>query len=150
MLASLKKLNKNLSKFKEFVTSHEFLTIFCIILHLKRSIIFRTSKFRIWYSKKDFPMALTRADIAERLIAKSNLPKNLAQDFVDAFFEDIASTLEKGEVVKLTGFGNFELKQKKARPGRNPKTGKEVIISERRVTTFRAGQKLRNRIDNEN
>ena len=74
-------------------------------------------------------MALTRADIAERLIAKSNLPKNLAQDFVDAFFEDIASTLEKGEVVKLTGFGNFELKQKKARPGRNPKTGKEVIIS---------------------
>ena len=95
-------------------------------------------------------MALTRADIAERLIAKSNLPKNLAQDFVDAFFEDIASTLEKGEVVKLTGFGNFEIKQKKARPGRNPKTGKEVIISERRVTTFRAGQKLRNRIDNEN
>ena len=95
-------------------------------------------------------MALTRADIAERLIAKSNLPKNLAQDFVDAFFEDIASTLEKGEVVKLTGFGNFELKQKKARPGRNPKTGNEVIISERRVTTFRAGQKLRNRIDNEN
>ena len=95
-------------------------------------------------------MALTRADIAERLIAKSNLPKNLAQDFVDAFFEDIASTLEKGEVVKLTGFGNFELKQKKARPGRNPKTGKEVIISERGVTTFRAGQKLRNRIDNEN
>ena len=65
-------------------------------------------------------MALTRADIAERLIAKSNLPKNLAQDFVDAFFEDIASTLEKGEVVKLTGFGNFELKQKKARPGLNP------------------------------
>lgn len=95
-------------------------------------------------------MALTRADIAERLIAKSNLPKNLAQDFVDALFEDIASTLEKGEVVKLTGFGNFELKQKKARPGRNTKTGKEVIISERRVTTFRAGQKLRNRIDNEN
>ena len=50
-------------------------------------------------------------------------------------------------MVKLTGFGNFELKLKNARPGRNPKTGKEVTISERRVTTFRAGQKLKNRID---
>lgn len=50
-------------------------------------------------------------------------------------------------MVKLTGFGNFELKLKSARPGRNPKTGQEVTISERRVTTFRAGQKLRNRID---
>ena len=50
-------------------------------------------------------------------------------------------------MVKLTGFGNFELKTKSARPGRNPKTGKEVTISERRVTTFRSGQKLKNRID---
>lgn len=93
-------------------------------------------------------MALTRAEIAERLIIKLGLPKNTAQDFVDTFFEEISSTLEKGEIVKLTGFGNFELKLKTARPGRNPKTGKEVTISERRVTTFRAGQKLRNRIDN--
>ena len=83
-------------------------------------------------------MALTRADIAERLIAKSNLPKNLAQDFVDAFFEDIASTLEKGEVVKLTGFGNFELKQKKARPGRNPKTGEVLNIAEKVVVKVKA------------
>lgn len=95
-------------------------------------------------------MALTRADIAERLIAKVGFPKNIAQDFVDSFFEEISSNLEKGEIVKLTGFGNFELKQKAARPGRNPKTGKEVTITERRVTTFRAGQKLRNRIDNQN
>lgn len=93
-------------------------------------------------------MALTRAEIAERLIIKLGLPQNTAQDFVDTFFEEISSTLEKGEIVKLTGFGNFELKLKTARPGRNPKTGKEVTISERRVTTFRAGQKLRNRIDN--
>ena len=92
-------------------------------------------------------MALTRAEIAERLIIKVGLPKATAQEFVDKFFEEIARKLEKGEMVKLTGFGNFELKLKSARPGRNPKTGQEVTISERRVTTFRAGQKLRNRID---
>ncbi len=92
-------------------------------------------------------MALTRADIADRLILKLGLQKATAQEFVDSFFEQIASTLESGEMVKLTGFGNFELKVKAARPGRNPKTGKEVIITSRRVTTFRAGQKLRNRID---
>ena len=90
-------------------------------------------------------MALTRAEIAERLIIKVGLPT--AQEFVDKFFEEIARKLERGEMVKLTGFGNFELKLKSARPGRNPKTGQEVTISERRVTTFRAGQKLRNRID---
>ena len=91
-------------------------------------------------------MALTRAEIAERLIIKVGLPKATAQEFVDKFFEEIARKLEKGEMVKLTGFGNFELKLKSARPGRNPNTGQEVTISERRVTTFRAGQKLRNRI----
>ena len=92
-------------------------------------------------------MALTRAEIAERLIIKVGLPKATAQEFVDKFFEEIARKLERGEMVKLTGFGNFELKLKSARPGKNPKTGQEVTISERRVTTFRAGQKLRNRID---
>ncbi len=92
-------------------------------------------------------MALTRAEIAERLIGKLNLPKVVAQSFVDNFFETIAATLEQGEVVKLTGFGNFELKLKNARPGRNPKTGQEVMITPRRVTTFKAGQKLRSRID---
>lgn len=95
-------------------------------------------------------MALTRAEIAERLIIKLNMQKATAQEFVDTFFETIAKTLEKGETVKLTGFGNFELKEKEARPGRNPKTGKEVMITPRRVTTFKAGQKLRNRIDNKN
>ncbi len=95
-------------------------------------------------------MALTRAEIADRLIIKLGMPKTTAQEFVDAFFEEIATTLESGDIVKLTGFGNFELKVKSARPGRNPKTGKEVTISSRRVTTFRAGQKLRNRIDNPN
>ena len=85
-------------------------------------------------------MALTRADIAEHLMFKLAIAKPLAQSLVDSFFEEIASNLEAGQMVKLTGFGNFELKQKNARPGRNPKTGKEVTISSRRVTTFRAGQ----------
>ncbi|MCR5536799.1 MAG: integration host factor subunit alpha [Succinivibrio sp.] len=91
-------------------------------------------------------MTLTRAEIAERLIIKQSLSKFLAQELVDNFFETIAATLERGEIVKLTGFGNFELKLKNARPGRNPKTGEEVTITPRRVTTFKSGQKLRNRI----
>ncbi len=91
-------------------------------------------------------MALTRADIADRLVLKCDFPKGEAQLFVDDFFETIAATLESGEMVKLTGFGNFDLKDKNSRPGRNPKTGKEVTITPRRVTTFRAGQKLKDRI----
>ncbi len=91
-------------------------------------------------------MALTRADIVERLVYKFELPKQVAQGLVDDFFEVIASSLTAGQAVKLTGFGNFDLKLKKARPGRNPMTGQEVIISPRRVTTFKAGQKLRDRI----
>ena len=92
-------------------------------------------------------MALTRAELTERLIIRMNLSKAGAQALVDGFFETIASTLEKGEVVKLTGFGNFDLKLKNSRPGRNPKTGQEVLITRRRVTTFKAGQKLRTRIE---
>ena len=92
-------------------------------------------------------MALTRAEIADRLMTRLNMQKNTAQSFVDVFFKTIANTLESGDIVKLTGFGNFELKLKNSRPGRNPKTGQEVMITPRRVTTFKAGQKLRNRID---
>lgn len=92
-------------------------------------------------------MALTRAEITERLIYKLKIPKPVAQSLVDDFFETIAATLERGEEVRLTGFGNFDLKTKPARPGRNPKTGEDVLITPRRVTTFHAGQKLRIRID---
>lgn len=93
-------------------------------------------------------MALTRAEIAERLIAKNGFPKTRALLFVEDFFETVATSLELGDTVKLTGFGNFELKMKNARPGRNPKTGEEVIITPRRVTTFKAGQKLKDRLLN--
>lgn len=91
-------------------------------------------------------MALTRADLVDRLIYKYNLSKSQAAAFVDDFFGVIAASLTAGQPVKLTGFGNFELKVKKARPGRNPMTGQEVTITPRRVTTFKAGQKLRDRI----
>lgn len=92
-------------------------------------------------------MALTKADLAEALFEQLGLNKREAKDFVDQFFEGIRNTLEEGEVVKLSGFGNFELRDKNRRPGRNPKTGEEIPISARRVVTFRPGQKLRNRVE---
>ena len=91
-------------------------------------------------------MTLTRADIAERIVYKNAIPKELAGHFVDAFFECIAHSLETGEAVKLTGFGNFILREKDARPGRNPKTGEEVEVTARRVTTFKIGAKMKKRV----
>ena len=92
-------------------------------------------------------MALTKADIADRLFEEVGLNKREAKEFVDAYFETIRSALEKGDNVKLSGFGNFQLREKKQRPGRNPKTGEEIPISARRVVTFRPGQKLRSRVE---
>lgn len=92
--------------------------------------------------------ALVRADIAERLIYKLNFPKTVAVDFVEDFFETISESLCTGEEVKLTGFGNFAVRKKNERPGRNPRTGALVTIAPRRVVTFKAGTKLKSRIDN--
>ena len=92
-------------------------------------------------------MSLTKADIADRLFEEVGLNKREAKEFVDAYFEAIRQALEKGENVKLSGFGNFQLREKNQRPGRNPKTGKEIPISARRVVTFRPGQKLRARVE---
>jgi integration host factor subunit alpha len=75
------------------------------------------------------------------------LNKREAKEFVDAYFEAIREALERGENVKLSGFGNFQLRVKNQRPGRNPKTGEEIPISARRVVTFRPGQKLRARVE---
>ena len=75
------------------------------------------------------------------------LSKREAKELVDTFFEEIRLALEHNEPVKLSGFGNFELRDKNQRPGRNPKTGEEVPISARRVVTFRPGQKLRDRVE---
>ena len=88
-------------------------------------------------------MALTKVDLTEQLFEELGLNKREAKEIVEQMFEGIKSSLEKGEQVKISGFGNFELKDKDARPGRNPKTGEGVAISARRVVTLRAGQKLK-------
>ncbi|PPI88135.1 integration host factor subunit alpha [Candidatus Pantoea edessiphila] len=93
-------------------------------------------------------MALTKAEMSEYLFEKLSLSKRDSKELVEIFFEEIRCTLEYGEKVKLSGFGNFDLRNKNQRPGRNPKTGEDVPISARRVVTFRPGQKLKNRIEN--
>ncbi len=92
-------------------------------------------------------MALTKAEIAEHLFEKVGLNKADSKGLVEDFFEKIRETLESGQQVKLSGFGNFELREKKSRPGRNPKTGEDILISARRVVTFRPGQKLKARVE---
>ena len=88
-------------------------------------------------------MTLTKAELADLLFEKVGLNKREAKDMVEAFFEEIRGALERGEAVKLSGFGNFQLRNKPQRPGRNPKTGEEIPISARRVVTFHASQKLK-------
>ncbi|MCK9236815.1 MAG: integration host factor subunit alpha [Thiopseudomonas sp.] len=90
---------------------------------------------------------LTKADMAEHLFMELGLNKREAKELVDLFFEEVRTSLENNEAVKISGFGNFELRDKRQRPGRNPKTGEEVPISARRVVTFRPGQKLRERVE---
>lgn len=92
-------------------------------------------------------MALTKADMAESLFEELGLNKREARELVEIFFEDLRTALASGEQVKLSGFGNFELRDKNQRPGRNPKTGKEIPITARRVVTFRPGQKLKARVE---
>lgn len=92
-------------------------------------------------------MSLTKADIAENLFDELGLNKREAKDMVEMFFEEIRDALENGQQVKLSGFGNFDLREKKQRPGRNPKTGEEIPITARRVVTFRPGQKLKARVE---
>ena len=91
--------------------------------------------------------ALTKADIVEKIVEDLGLNLREAKELVELFFEEIRVTLERGEVVKLSGFGNFELRDKNARPGRNPKTGEPKVISARRVVSFKPGQKLKARVE---
>ncbi len=95
-------------------------------------------------------MALTKAEVAEHLYEKVGLSKRDAKDMVEIFFEEIRETLESGDQVKLSGFGNFDLRTKSERPGRNPKTGQDIPISARKVVTFRPGQKLKSRVEDGN
>jgi integration host factor subunit alpha len=86
---------------------------------------------------------LTKAELANVLYEQVGLNKREAKDVVDAFFNEIRDALVKGDAVKLSGFGNFQLRDKPQRPGRNPKTGEPIPISARRVVTFHASQKLK-------
>ena len=90
---------------------------------------------------------ITKIDIIEYLSDKYQLSKNEAKKVVENFFEEVRISLESGHDVKLSGFGNFELRNKASRPGRNPKTGDVVAVSARRVVTFKPGQKLRARVE---
>ena len=92
-------------------------------------------------------MALTKDKIAENLIEKYGLNKRDAKELVESFFDEIRATLESGTQVKLSGFGNFDLRDKGERPGRNPKTGEDIPIKARRVVTFKPGQKLKSRVE---
>lgn len=88
-------------------------------------------------------MTLTKADIVENLNNEIGLNKREAKELVDMLFNDIKDLLSEGHEVKLSGFGNFQLRDKSSRPGRNPRTGEDVEISARRVVTFKSGQKLK-------
>jgi integration host factor subunit alpha len=92
-------------------------------------------------------MTLTKADFAESLFDELGLDKREAKTMVELFFEEIKDSLEQGKPVKISGFGNFELRDKTSRPGRNPKTREEIPITARRVVTFRSGQKLKARVE---
>ena len=90
---------------------------------------------------------LTKAELVVLLFEQLGLNKREAKDMVETFFDEICNALELGEAVKLSGFGNFQLRDKPQRPGRNPKTGEQIPIAARRVVTFHASQKLRGLVD---
>ncbi len=92
-------------------------------------------------------MALTKADMAESLFKELGLNKNDARELVNSCFQELVASLAVGEQVKLSGFGNFVLRDKNERPGRNPKTGEITTITARRVVTFMPGKKLKARVE---
>ena len=92
-------------------------------------------------------MTITKNSLVNLLHDEVGLNKREAKEFIETFFEAIKSELESGNDVKISGFGNFNLRDKAARPGRNPKTGQDVTISERRVVTFKSGLKLRSKLE---
>ena len=89
---------------------------------------------------------LTKAHLADRLFEEHGFAKREAKEIVDAFFEEICAALERNEPVRLSGFGNFQLRDKARRPGRNPRTGEAATVSARRVVTFRPSLRLRARV----
>lgn len=92
-------------------------------------------------------MALTKAELTDLLFENVGLNKREAKEIVESFYEEMSLALQNGDGVKLSGFGNFQLRTKPQRPGRNPKTGEEIPISARRVVTFHASQKLKSMVE---
>jgi len=92
-------------------------------------------------------MTITKDSLVEMIHNEVGLNKREAKELIECFFEQIKKSLENGSDIKLSGFGNFILRNKAPRPGRNPKTGEEVTISERRVVTFKSGLKLKSKLE---
>jgi integration host factor subunit alpha len=123
------------------VNSVEFQSI--LAADLNRAVLEAKARSQ---AEKDLP-TLTKAELAELLFEQVGLNKREAKDMVETFFDEIRNALERGESVKLSGFGNFQLRDKPQRPGRNPKTGEEIPITARRVVTFHASQKLKSMVE---
>ena len=92
-------------------------------------------------------MTITKDSVVEMVHNEIGLNKREAKELIESFFEQIKKSLEEGNDIKLSGFGNFSLRDKAPRPGRNPKTGAEVTISSRRVVTFKSGLKLKSKLE---
>lgn len=123
------------------VNSNEFQSVLDADLH--RAVLESQARSQ---ADKSLP-TLTKAELAELLFEQVGLNKREAKDMVETFFDEIRNALERGEAVKLSGFGNFQLRDKPQRPGRNPKTGEEIPITARRVVTFHASQKLKEMVE---
>ena len=123
------------------VNSAEFQSVLAV--DLNRAVMEAQARS---HAEKDLP-TLTKAELAEMLFEQVGLNKREAKDMVETFFDEIRNALERGEIVKLSGFGNFQLRDKPQRPGRNPKTGEEIPITARRVVTFHASQKLKSMVE---
>src|SRR6195952_2172716 len=123
------------------VNSAEFQSVLAV--DLNRAVLEAKARSQ---AEKDLP-TLTKAELAELLFEQVGLNKREAKDMVETFFDEIRNALERGEAVKLSGFGNFQLRDKPQRPGRNPKTGEEIPITARRVVTFHASQKLKEMVE---
>jgi integration host factor subunit alpha len=123
------------------VNSAEFQSVLAV--DLNRAVMEAQARS---HTEKDLP-TLTKAELAEMLFEQVGLNKREAKDMVETFFDEIRNALERGEIVKLSGFGNFQLRDKPQRPGRNPKTGEEIPITARRVVTFHASQKLKSMVE---
>ena len=123
------------------VNSNEFQSVLDADLH--RAVMESQARSQ---ADKSLP-TLTKAELAELLFEQVGLNKREAKDMVETFFDEIRNALERGEAVKLSGFGNFQLRDKPQRPGRNPKTGEEIPITARRVVTFHASQKLKEMVE---